>query len=267
VTLITILWIGVVSQVRYERVQAVAEATERQANLAVAFEEYSLRTIDNATAVIRYILRELGHTSGTIDMPRLLADLGVSQDAFDAVSVVDRTGTVTATASDSLPSTPIAIADREHFKVHQRRDTGELFIGQPVLSRRTNTMMVPVTHRINTPDGQFAGVVSVQFDPSQFTEFYGAATVGERDVFSLVGLDGVTRARRVGDRESTGEDISGSQLFAELAKRPTGTYVGPGRLDGIDRLYAFRQLRRYPLVVTVGVSTSDILADAMARRR
>jgi PAS domain S-box-containing protein len=267
VTLITVLWIGVVSQVRFERAQAMAEATERQANLAIAFEEYSLRTLDNANAVIRYILRELGHTTGPIDMPRLLSEIGISQDTFDAVSVVDRTGTVSSTSSDSLPAMTISIADRAHFQVHQRQDIGGLFIGQPVLSRRTDTMMVPITHRINTPDGQFAGVVSVQFSPSQFTAFYGTATVGERDVFSLVGLDGVTRARRVGSRESTGEDIGGSVLFDQLRQRPTGTYVGPGRLDGIERLYAFRQLRQYPLVVTVGVTTADILADATARRR
>ncbi len=265
--LIAVLWIGVFSQVRFEREQAMAEATARQANLAIAFEEYSIRTIDNAKAVIHYIVREIGHTVGLLDMPRLLADLGISQHTFDAVSVVDHAGVVTAEASDAMPSTPIIIADREHFQIHQRQDTGDLFIGQPVLSRRTNTMMVPVTHRINTPDGQFAGVVLVQFDPSRFTAFYEAATVRERDVFSLTGLDGITRARRVGSLESTGEDIRGSQLFAELAQRPKGSYAGPGRLDGIERLYSFRLLQGYPLVAVVGVATADILADANGRRR
>lgn len=265
--LIVVLWIGVVSQVRYERQHALAEATDRQANLAIAFEEYSIRTIDNARALIQFIVREIGHTEGPLDLSRLLADVGTSPDSFDAVSVVDRDGTVIATATQASPQARINIADREHFQVHRDRDTDDLFIGKPVLSRRTNTMMVPVTRRINAPDGQFAGVVSVQFDPTRFTAFYGAATVRERDVFSLVGVDGITRARRVGNRESTGEDISDSQLFQELATRETGMYMGPGRLDGIERLFSFRQLQQYPLVATVGVAMQDILADANTRRR
>lgn len=265
--LIVVLWIGVVSQVRYERHQALTEATERQDNLVIAFEEYSIRTIDNARALIQFIVREIGHTEGPLDLSRLLADIGTSPDSFDAVSVLDRDGNVIATATDAAPQARINIADREHFRVHRDRNSDELFIGKPVISKSTNTMMVPVTHRINTPEGQFDGVVSVQFDPTRFTAFYGAATIRERDVFSLVGLDGITRARRVGSVESTGQDISNSQLFHELATRTTGMYVGPGRLDGVERLYSFRQLQQYPLVATVGVATQDILAEANARRR
>jgi len=265
--LIVVLWIGVVSQVRFERQHALTEATERQANLVIAFEEYSIRTIDNARTLIQFIVHEIGHTDGQLDLPGLLADVGTHPDSFDAVSVVNRDGLVIATATDVSPGARITIADREHFQVHRDRNTEDLFIGKPVLSRRTNTMMVPLTRRINTSDGQFAGVVSVQFDPRRFTAFYGAATVRQRDVFSLVGLDGITRARRVGDRESTGEDISDSQLLREVATRTTGMYMGPGRLDGVERLYSFRQVQQYPLVAAVGVSISDILADANTRRR
>lgn len=265
--LIVVLWVAVVSQVRYERDQAVAEATERQANLVIAFEEYSIRTIDNARALIQFIVREIGHADGPLDLSQLLADIGTSPDSFDAVSVIDRDGNVIATATDTAPHARINVADREHFQVHRDRNSDGLFIGKPVLSRRTNTMMVPVTHRINTSGGQFNGVVSVQFDPTRFTAFFGAATIRDHDVFSLVGLDGITRARRAGSVESTGQDVGNSQLFQELATRRTGMYIGPGRLDGIERLYSFRQLEQYPLVAAVGVATADILADANARRR
>ncbi len=265
--LLVVMWIGVVSQVRFERDHALTQATERQANLVVGFEEYSIRTIDNARALVEFILREIEHTEGPLDLSQLLADVGISPDSFDAVSVIDLDGFVVATATASSTAARINIADREHFYVHRERNTGELFIGKPVLSRRTNTMMVPLTRRINTRDGQFNGVVSVQFDPTRFTAFYGAAIVRDLDVFSLVGLDGITRARRVGNRESTGEDISKSQLFRELGSRTAGMYVGPGHLDGIERLYTFRQLQRYPLVAVVGVGTRDILAEANTRRR
>jgi PAS domain S-box-containing protein len=56
-------------------------------------------------------------------------------------------------------------------------------------------------------------------------------------------------------------------LFVARAVHPTGTYIGPGRLDAVERLYAYRTLREAPLVVTVGVATQDILAEANSRRR
>jgi PAS domain S-box-containing protein len=264
--LVALIWVAAIGQVRHERTLALEDSTERQNNQAIAFEEYTNRTLDNARALMHYVLRELNHTRGPLDMPQLLRDVGIEGDAFDAVSVVDRYGTVTSQAGEIIPATPINISDREHFFIHRDHDNVGLFIGKPVLSRRTGTMMVPLTQRIDR-DGVFDGVVSVQFDPARFTAFSSAATIRPRDVWSLVGLDGITRARRVGERHSTGEDIAGSGLFEARAVAPVGAYTGPGRLDNVERVYAYRTLRDYPLVATVGVATEDILADTMRRRR
>ena len=43
-TAITLMWVAVIAQARFERREAVAAAIERNANLAVAFEEFSVRT-------------------------------------------------------------------------------------------------------------------------------------------------------------------------------------------------------------------------------
>lgn len=264
--LVAALWVTVVEQVRYERDQAIAEATARQANQASAFEEYSIRTIDTAGTLAQYVARDWLRSGAQLDLPAMLRDLNIEQDTFDAVSVVDHTGTVVAAAADQMPTPPIVIADREHFTIHRDNPDVGLFIGKPVMSRRTQTMMVPLTRRLNTADGGFAGIVSVQVPPVRFTDFSSAATVSPRDVFSLVGLDGITRARRVGERHTTGEDIGDSGLFTTRADTATGTHIGPGRLDGIERLYAYRTTRHYPLIATVGVAMDDILAGSRSRR-
>jgi len=260
------LWMAVIGQVRYERQQVLEEAADRQLNQASAFEEYSVRTIDNAQTLAQYVRHEWQRYGASVDLAALLRELNIEQNTFDAVSVVDATGTVVASASDQIPVGTINIADREHFTIHRDNPDVGLFVGKPVLSRRTQTMMVPITRRLTTSTGGFAGIVSVQVAPERFTEFSSAATVGPRDVFSLVGLDGITRARRVGDRHSTGEDIGGSSLFAARAANASGTHIGPGRLDGIERLYAYRTMRQYPLVATVGVAIDDILMDSRERR-
>ncbi len=265
-TLIAVMWVVVIGQTRHERQHALDEAALRQANQVIAFEEYSIRTIDNAHTLAQYVMHQWHLDGAQLDLPALLRDLEIEPDSFDAVSVIDHAGTVVAAASNQMPTGSINIADREHFTIHRDNPDVGLFIGKPVRSRRTQTMMVPLTRRLNTGDGAFAGIVSVQVAPERFTEFSSAATVSPRDVFSLVGLDGITRARRVGEQHSTGEDIGDSGVFSARAVNATGTYVGPGRLDGLERLYAYRTTRHYPLVAAVGVATDDILADSRSRR-
>ncbi len=263
--LIALTWTAVINQGRVDREQSMRAETERTANLAVAFEQYTIRTLETADAIIHYVIHEFARNDESFDLDDLTTALGVNRDVFDAVSLIDADGNVVERVTVPRLQAPINLVDREHFTVHRDRDTGVLFIGKPVLSRRTQKMMIPVTRRVNRPDGSFAGVVSVQFDPARLTEFYDSATTQERDVLSLIGEDGITRARQVGRRRSTGEDISDSILMKEAAARPIGTYVGPGRLDGVPRLYSYRFVKGYPLIATVGVAVDDILAAARAR--
>ena len=84
---------------------------------------------------------------------------------------------------------------------------------------------------------------------------------------TLVGLDGVTRARQVGGKGSFGEDMRHSTLMAEQATSKTGDFRSTGRLDTTVRLISFRTLPHYPLIVAVGTSESAILAPVRERAR
>ncbi len=42
------------------------------------------------------------------------------------------------------------------------------------------------------------------------------AIIGDLHTIALVGLDGITRARRVGRQESSGENMRGGLLLSEL---------------------------------------------------
>jgi PAS domain S-box-containing protein len=263
--LIALIWILVRSQTQVERDQAMQAATERTTNLAVAFEQYTIRTLETAESIIRYVDREFERDGYAMDLEHLIRDVGVNRDAFDAIGLVNAAGDVVRSASPTPLAAPVNIADREHFAVHRSANSPAVFIGRPVVSRRSGEMMVPVTSRLNTRTGAFAGVVSVQFRPERFIQFYESATLHPSDVLSLIGRDGITRARQVGDKSSTGEDISGGLLFRELATRDAGAYIGPGRLDGIERLYSFRAVAGYPLIATVGVAVTDIYAEVSGR--
>ena len=263
---IALMWIAVVAQARFERREAVAAAIERDSNLAVAFEEFTVRTIDGADAVARYVKREYARAGPGIDIPALVADRTIDATAFISISIVDEHGDLVATSFERVPGGPLNAADRPHFTFHVAADTGKVFVGQPIMSRLTGRSTIPISRRINKPDGSFGGIVSVLIEPIRFTEFYGAATLRPGDVIALVGLDGITRARRVGQRDTSGESLEGGRLMAEQKTHPSGSYLAPGRFDGVVRYYSYRTLRDYPLIVTVGVSEQDVLLAPSQRR-
>jgi PAS domain S-box-containing protein len=263
---IGLMWIAVIAQARFERREAIAAAIERNSNLAVAFEEFTVRTIDGADAVARYIKREYARAGAAIDIPGLIADHTIDAHAFAAISIVDERGGLVATSYERVPGGPLTAADRPHFTVHINADSGKVFVGQPIVSRLTGKSTIPISRRINKPDGTFGGIVSVQVDPARFTQFYGDATLRPGDVIGLVGLDGISRARRVGREQSSGEDMRGGRLLPEAAISPAGNIFGPGKLDGVMRYYSYRRLEDYPLIVTVGVAEQDVLFASSQRR-
>ena len=55
--------------------------------------------------------------------------------------------------------------------------------------------------------------------------------------------------------------------MTQARSKPTGTYIGPGGLDGQMRVFAYRTMRDYPVISTVGTLENDAYAAVRARRR
>lgn len=133
--------------------------------------------------------------------------------------------------------------------------------------RITGRLVVPLTRRINKADGSFGGVAMVLIEHSHFTDVLQDAGMRQLDIISLVGLDGIIRARLRGTTPTAGEDISKSPLFAEQARRPFGNYAARGQVDGVQRLFSYRTLPDYRLIASVGAAEADVLAPHYHRRQ
>ena len=120
-----------------------------------------------------------------------------------------------------------------------------------------------MTRRITMPDGSFGGVAVVSFDPEYLTRFYDTIDIGERGIVSLVGTDGVVRARSVRGAETAqvGKSIAvGGKVLEAFARSPSGSFTNVSPLDGIERIFSYRGARDFPLLVLVGLATSEVLA-------
>jgi len=264
-----IFWLGIaaISQTRFERQEAIDAAIDANNNLAVAFEQYVARTLQQADTALLVLRREYARAGPALDIASLFDDGVLDRKQLLLAVIADERGGPVAASPEQTDTSSVNLADREHFQVHVAHDTGRPFVGKPVRSRLLGLPVIPITRRINKPDGSFGGVAIVLIDPAHFTEFYKNADFGPLDVLSVLQLDGTTLSRRVGPRPSSGENVSQAGVFAAQREQPNGWYRGRGALDGVMRFYSYRSLPEYSLIAVSGITEAAVLAHPNAHAR
>ena len=257
------VWTAVIVQTQSDRAETIANAIRQNSNLAMVFEEHTIRTIKGVDAAALFIAHEYARLGPKIDLTKYIEDGFIDSKLFINVGVANERGDLVA---NNQPLNSVNLADREHFKVHVQHDSGHLYIGKPILSRVTGKWSIQMTRRINKPDGSFGGFVSIAVDPIYFANFYRRADLGENGIVNLIGLDGISRARRSGGIVSSGHDMSTSTLFKERSRRGIGNILGPGTTEIVPRYISYRTLPDYPLVVAVGTSQEEVLAGFLQNR-
>jgi diguanylate cyclase (GGDEF)-like protein/PAS domain S-box-containing protein len=262
--LICAIWSAVISQTNSEREDTISNAVKQNSNLAMAFEEHTYRTLKGIEAATMFVMHEYAEVGTRMDLARYVKDGLIDGSLFTNVTVATPDGDLIL-SSQVLKT--LNVGDREHFQVHIHQDSGKLFVGKPLLSRTYGKWSIPMSRRINKPDGSFGGIVSALVDPAYFMHFYKKTAVGQEGVVDLVGLDGISRARHAGEVSSFGNDMSKSSLLKEQAKSPVGSFLSVGGIEGLPRYMSFRRLSDYPLVVLVGTSQKEVLADFYRKRK
>lgn len=261
---IGIVWAAAIKRVSFERDDAIANAAKQNANLAIAFEEHTIRTLKGVDQSLLFVKNEYEEQGLKLNIGSMIESGALDASVFNYIGITDERGNVVLGSYEFKPTN---LADGESFKAHQQNNDNEMFVGKLNLGRITYKWAIPMSHRINKTDGSFGGIVYASVDPEYFTRFYQRADLGVQGVVALIGLDGIVRARRTGQTSSFGEDMRGAKSFAEQARSRNGSFLGEGRVDGVVRFVSFRTLTQYPLIVTVGTSKAEALAPFHERRR
>ena len=174
-----------------------------------------------------------------------------------AIQVIDDAGTVTID-STILPPKPRNVADAEFFEVHRRDPLFGLYISKPML--HDGIYGIVLSRRIAARDGTFLGVVAGMISYSYFHELMARLQLQPDDVISVVRQDGVQIMRAPVELGRIGTDVSRLPAVQKALAAFSGAYVGDSTVDGIERLYIWRDARN-PLIVIVGRSTSAIFGS------
>lgn len=255
--LLMLTWLHVYVLVNEGWKTKVAAVERDLANLARVSEEHAWRTFRNADQVVKFVQERYDELGNRLDL------IGMTQRGLIDVSTFNQVGIIQANGMYELGTRPVAapvdLSDREHYRVHVPDDTGQLFVSKPVLGRTTQRWSIQLTRRLNRPDGTFNGVVVVSVDATYFTRFFADLNLGDNGMAALYGLDGVARARQVGDKEDFGADGSSSPVFKLLDEgKFDGGYSNVSVVDGVERLYHYRKVRDYPLLVLMGRDVEEV---------
>jgi signal transduction histidine kinase/CheY-like chemotaxis protein len=256
---IGMIWAVVITEAHFERQRIIDAAIKRDSDLAIAFEQYAGRTIESADTDTRYLQLAYAHRESQANLQKLLKERSSDRTLSSLTSITDEDGNILMSTYGPIPTTNLS--DREYFRIHKNNDNGKAFIGKPIVSRTTGKTVVPITRRLSKSDGSFGGIVTVQIEPYRFTEFYKDVTLNPGDTLVLVGLDGIVRARRDGNADTSGEDLSKGNLLRQQVKQPVGNYYGRGNVTADVRYFSYRTLRDYPLVVIVSVPETEVLKE------
>ncbi|NUA28285.1 GGDEF domain-containing protein [Cupriavidus basilensis] len=247
------------------RQDAFARAQEASSNLSLILERDIARNLEIFELSMHSVIDSVKDPEILRLNPAIrqlvLFDRSTNATDMGSLLVTDEQGNLVLD-SRSTPPRPVNVADRDYFKVHHDSATAGLFISQPFQPRLTEqAQSIGLSRRLSHADGSFAGIVVGTLRLNYFRRLFEGTKLGPGGTITLLRDDGIVLMRRPYDPATVGRSIAASASFAPLVQAPEGSFVGIAALDGNERLYDFRHVANFPLVVVVGLSTDDIYAE------
>jgi diguanylate cyclase (GGDEF)-like protein len=178
----------------------------------------------------------------------------------DAFLLVDSSGHV-VNYSRLWPAPRVNLSDRDYFRYfHSHNDRG-VFLSQPVSNRDNGAWTAFLVRRVNSPSGEFLGMVLGALNLSYFHDFYREIAENENLAITLVDRTGRVLASYPYDLP-TGQRPKNLRITWDrvLARNHPSMMTGPGLVDGSRRIISVTPLSNYPVVVNVSISAAGALA-------
>ena len=262
------IWCAAFFLANLEREHAYDDALKRGQTLARVFDEYISRVItaiDDELLVLRKIYAQNpSHfdLATWIDNKTILGSLTVH------FSISDSQGIIKLSSLGPVRST-VDIGNAEAFRTQLNSKADDLYISAPVVGHLSGKLSLQLTRRLMKPDGSFAGIIGASLDVVQLEKFYNSIDIGPAGIITLVGFDGIIRARSGHNPVSSGfigQSTSQTKLFELTRNSPVGSYwnstTSAQQFEGISRLISYHVVDGLPLIAVVGLAEGDIFRQS-----
>lgn len=199
------------------------------------------------------------------DLNKFFLERRLSIPQLRSFKAVDKNGEYIV--DDSGLVTTDNLSDREYFQILKKTNMDELIISKPVISKRNHIWVIVLAKRLIDEKGNFNGMVFGTIPLEYFKEQFEKLDLGEGGLLALYDYELTTHMRIPWVDSLMGKKVPMRPVMQEFFHSNDLFVVtkSVSKIDGIERLYTTRKLENYPFVVTVGLSTKQILASWVKR--
>lgn len=242
----------------YERAQETSRnvALIAQRDIERNFELYSL----SLQAVVDGM-----HRTDVLTLPpklrnEVLFDRAATARHLGSILVLDAKGYIIIDAATDTPR-PGNFSDRDYFTVQRDNPNAGLYVSDPYESRlRNGAKTIALSRRISNPDGSFAGIAMIALNLDYFRELFKGLSLGPHGSLALISHDGTMIMRQPYDEKVIGRNIRNASTFKRFMQSPEGSFSDTSTLDGVRRMYIFKNLPDLPMILMVAEAEQDIFA-------
>ncbi|MBN3787276.1 EAL domain-containing protein [Burkholderia sp. Ac-20353] len=247
------------------RLDAMSQARDAAENLVISLQKEIERNLDIYQVGMRDVATSV-ETPSIAGLPPEVRQLIAFSSATHATELgalfaTDATGKLVLD-SRSIQPRKLSVSERDYFQVQQRQKNAGVYISAPYQSYTAGPGLphIALSRRLEDKNGQFAGIVAGTLGLNYFRKLFEGSILGRHGTITLLRTDGTVLMRQPFHEGDIGKSLAGGHSFPPLVQSDHGTYIDIAVLDHFERLYSFRRIGSYPLVVVVGFATDDIFA-------
>jgi PAS domain S-box-containing protein len=250
-------------QHHHETMESVRTSAQHLARTLESDAVRGIFGVDQLFADVGYVL-SIHPEAGTRAASGVYEYLRGRRDAVPQIVdlvVVGADGRIRHHSADRKPP-PVDLTDLQYFAVHRDHADAGLHIGAPTASRVfAGTTVIPLSRRLNNPDGSFAGVLVILVSPTFLENSFANLRHGLRGTATLALRDGAVVVHQPAEEALFGDNLADWPALTEALSAGEGTMVLKTADLHTERMVSFRHVRGYPFVVLTTVALEDALAD------
>ncbi|HZR68226.1 MAG TPA: PAS domain S-box protein [Burkholderiales bacterium] len=253
------VWAGVAYQLHQLRGEAIDTARRHGENITAVVGEHFLVFAGSIDGTLKH-LREQWLRS-----PRRFSAT-VSEHVSLPGHIVNRLVVADAGGRVVYPARPArSLAGTDYFAAARTGGMDQVLVGNPERGTGGARIFIPFALAIRNA-GEFGGVVVAAISADELVRAYKAIDLGPGGFITLRHRDGTVVARSTDFESLLGGPRPKWQELDESGPA-TGSLIRRSPRDGVERIYSYRRMVGYPLVVVAGQELQGTLARYYEQRR
>jgi signal transduction histidine kinase/CheY-like chemotaxis protein len=244
------LYLGI--SVRTEAAQIATREMSLQADTLARQLERDLGQFD---AALREASGQASRDNGSASPKASFPELPLTSQYLGFMNVLNEVGDVVADSRSNV-SRPVNFAGRDYFQGHLKNPSDILMIGRPFATAPNQQASIPISRRLNRPDGSFAGVVVAGVHLAWLSDLLSHPLPGPPAPIAIRRDDGVILMRAPFDKDAIGRTEEADPAWQAFLRTGLASST-----DASGGLHLFRRLGAPGLVLEFTLDRASIAAS------